>query len=464
MKAMYLLSAVAAVLLSACGGGSNDARVTMPPSTSPPAATSANVQINLGDAPADRLLTAGVVVDSVSFMQSGGGTVSVMTGPRPVEMLRLMGTVTPLALAQLPPGTYTGATLNFGGATVTHVDPSSGMVLRQTVPGGMSAHASFVPPLVIGAAPVVVNIDMDMGASFSHDANAGLSMHPVLTASAHALAPGSAHPEDGGLHGHVGMVGGVHGQGFTLATTQGLPDVSLVMHAGTQYSGMSGMGMMAGSMLVAVDAMPQADGTWLAHRVRAEMAAGGAMAAGVITGITGTPPTQLTLAMHDGLGSGVTGTHHGDATIVSIDGTTQFATERDGVDLANLPFTPTFDRTHLSKGQHVKALSGAQMTHGHGMGGDHAVAGALIRLEQQGLRGTVSGYSASGSEASFVLVLPADSAFARLTGVASVTVHRRPGTVVRGTPLSNGGSVIVRGLLFVDGSALRMVAERIVVL
>jgi hypothetical protein len=303
---------------------------------------------------------------------------------------------------------------------------------------------------------------MDMGASFSFDANGSVSMHPAMTASAHALAPNSVHPEDGGLHGHVGMVSGMHGQGFTLASTQGLPGASLVTHAGTQYSGMSGMGMMAGNMLVSVDAMPQADGTWLAHRIRAEMAAGGAMAAGIVTGITGTPPTQLTLAMHDGLGSGVSGTHHGDATTVSIDGSTQFSIEQDGVDLANLPFSPTFDRMHLSKGQHVRALSGNQMTHGHGMYGDHAVAGSVIRLEQQGLRGTLSGYSTNGAEASFKLMLPADSAFARLTGVASVTVYQRASTVVRSAPLSNGGSVIVRGLLFVDGSVLRMIAERIV--
>jgi hypothetical protein len=460
MKAIHVLSVAAVTLLSACGGGGSNHTPAAPPAATRPA----NVQINLGDAPADRLLTAGVVVDSVTLSSSGGGTVSVSSGPRPIELMRLMGTVTPLSLAQVPPGTYTGVTLMLGAATVAHVDPSSGSVVRQTLPGGMSAHAAFDPPLVVGDAPMVVNIDMDVGASFSLGAAGNLSMHPVLTAVAHPLRPGSTHPEDGGLHGQVGWVDGMHANGFTLHATQGLPGVPMRTHAGTQFSGMSGMGMMSGTMLVAVDAMPQSDGSWLVHRVRAEMGAGSAMAAGVITGIVGAPPTQLTLAMHDGAGSGVTSSHHGAATVVSIDANTQFSIETIGVDLAGLPFTPAFDRAHLVQGQHIKALSSAQMTHGHGgMGEDHAVAGARIVLEPQGVRGTVAGYTANGSEATFELMLPADSAFARLTGKASVTVYRRAGSVVRGATPTNGSSVIVRGLLFIDGSALRMVAGRIVV-
>lgn len=96
------------------------------------------------------------------------------------------------------------------------------------------------------------------------------------------------------------------------------------------------------------------------------------------------------------------------------------------------------------------------------MGGGTLTA-TLLRLEQQALRGTVSGYSASGSQATFTFALPVDSAFARLTGVSVVTVYRQAGTQLRGlTAVGDGANVVVRGLLFFDGSAFRLVAARIV--
>jgi hypothetical protein len=98
----------------------------------------------------------------------------------------------------------------------------------------------------------------------------------------------------------------------------------------------------------------------------------------------------------------------------------------------------------------------------HGMMGGGTLTAASIYLGQQGLRGTVSGYTQSGSQASFALALPADSAFAKLTGATMVTVYQQGSTQLRGASnITNGSIVQVRGLLFLDGGVLRLVAGRI---
>jgi hypothetical protein len=216
---------------------------------------------------------------------------------------------------------------------------------------------------------------------------------------------------------------------------------------------------------MSVDATMQADGSWMATRVQSRMAAGGAMAAGVVTSLTGTPPTQLVLVMHDGTGTGMLATQLAGTTTVNVADTTTFSIDSRDVDLTNLPFTPRFDRATVTRGQRIETLSAGSMMQGggmQGMMGGGTLTATSISLGQQGLRGTVSSYVQSGSQANFTLTLPADSAFTKLTGATTVAVYQQAGTKLRGlSNITNGSVVQVRGLLFLDGGAFRMVAGRI---
>ena len=99
-----------------------------------------------------------------------------------------------------------------------------------------------------------------------------------------------------------------------------------------------------------------------------------------------------------------------------------------------------------------------------GMGGINigTITASAIELEQQGLSGTVTAYSSNGTSATFTLSLAPDSAFTTLTGAATITVYQQPGTRLRGmASVSNGATVHVRGLLFRDSGAYKLVASRI---
>lgn len=463
----YLVPILAALILAACGGGGGGVSVsqTTPPATSPP--TSTAVQINLGDDPADRLLAASVTINSVALTTASGSSVTVMSSPRPMEMMRLMGTVAPLAIANVPQGTYTGATMTFGGATVLHMDPATGQTMQRQVTGPMSASVTFPSAMVVGASPMVVNLDMNMAMSVAIDAAGNVALTPMLTAQTGTMRAGGFDPEDGGMHGVTGMVGAMTGAGgpFTFSAMQGLSGMSMGTGAGTQYMGMSGMGMMGNGLMISVDAMPQPDGTWSVSNIQWRMGAGGAMTGGVVLSMTGSPTTQVVLAMHDGAGAGMMASNLAGTTTVNIGDSTTFSIDSTGIDLSSLPFAPSFDRASLSKGQRIEALSAAQAMAGGGMGGmmgGSTVTATSVRLGQQGLRGTVSSYVQSGTSATFVLTLAADSAFAGLTGASSIAVYQRAATQLRGaSAISNGSTVQVRGLLFNDRGTLRLVASRI---
>jgi hypothetical protein len=228
---------------------------------------------------------------------------------------------------------------------------------------------------------------------------------------------------------------------------------------------MSGLGMMGGNMLVSIDAVAQANGTWMASRVRSMMSAGGSMGAGLVTSTTGSPVTQLVVAMQEGMGNGMIPANLSGTTTVNVDGTTVFTIDAGLVGLTGLPFTPTFDRSHVVKGQRIMAFSSSSMGHHDGMGsmmGGGTLAATSVYLEEQGLRGTVSGYTANGASATFTLSVPADSAFAKLTGASTITVYQQGATQLRGlSAVHNGDTILARGLLFQDGTAFRLVASRL---
>jgi hypothetical protein len=459
---------VAALMLAACGGGGgggmSPAAPNSPATPAPTTATS-TVQINLGDDPADRLMAVNVTVNSVALHGADGRDVTVLASPRPMELMRLMGTVAPLAAASVPHGTYTGATMTFGEATVMHMDPATGQAMQRQVAGPMTSHVTFSSPLVVGTAPMVVNFDMNMWASVGIDSAGNVSMSPALSAHHNAAVAGSQHHEQGGAHGLVGVVGGTGTNSFTLSMMQGLSGIPLTTDTGTHYAGMGGQHTMGAGQIVSVDASLQPDGTWIANHVQSHMASGGAMSSGVVATVTGAPPTQLVLVMHDGAGAGTATSSLAGTTTVGIGDATAFAIDGTNVDLANLPFTPRFDRATVTAGQRVEALSTSQWSHGggmHGMTGGGTLTATSVCLAQQGLRGTVSGYTPSGNETTFVLTVPPDAAFARLTGKTSVTIYQRAATLRTGAAnVTNGSVVQVRGLLFNDAGTLRLVASRV---
>jgi hypothetical protein len=215
-----------------------------------------------------------------------------------------------------------------------------------------------------------------------------------------------------------------------------------------------------------VDATMQPDGSFMAHTVESVMSmSGGSMAGGLVTSTTGNPVTQLTLVMHEGTGTGMTGSYLAGTTTMNVSPTAVFNIDTDNVDMSSLPFTPVFDGSTVLKGQRVEAVSSTGMMQGGGMGemmGGGTITASEIDLEQEGLSGTVSGYTGSAAPTTFTLTVASDSAFTTLTGATTIIVFQQSGTELRGmTTITNGTTAHVRSLLFFDAGTYKLVAGRI---
>jgi hypothetical protein len=83
-----------------------------------------------------------------------------------------------------------------------------------------------------------------------------------------------------------------------------------------------------------------------------------------------------------------------------------------------------------------------------------------INPREQSVTGKVTGLQWE-PVTSFTLKFPADSDFARRTGLRAIEVYQVSRTELRQVTLINGASVHILGLLFEDAGTLKMVAKRI---
>ena len=464
-----LLSTSAAILaftlsiaLSACSSGSPGSN----PTPTPAAKTA--IQVNIGDSPADWMLAFSMNITSMSLTGSNG-TVSVVSSSVPMEMMHLMGVMQPLSMINAPQGTYNGASITFGSATVMYMDPTTKQPMQKTISGPMTASVTFSTPVTLGTTPMAMGFDLDLASSVTADANGNLTMNPVFRMS--SGMQGSGNPGDfanGGIQQMMGSVSSISGSSFVMSSMQAAQNFTFATNSSTVFSSTS-MSGMAGGMLVMVDATLQADGSLMATRVQSMMSSGGVMGGGIVTAVTGQPPTSLTLVMQNGAGTGMMSSSFGAGVTVDLNGSTTWQMDEDGVDMAGLPFTPVFDASHVHAGQSVMPIGSAGMVSGGmggGMMGGGSMAGTItaseVALEPQGLSGTIATAVTSGATTSFTLTLASDSAFSTLTGATKVTVFQQPQTTMAGTsPIASGTRIHAFGLLFFDAGQWKMVASRI---
>ncbi len=449
-----------ASITAGCGSGSGSSNVQSNAATSP-------VQVRLGDAPAGWIMAFSMNVNSITMKDNSGDTVNVLTSATPMEMMNLMGTVQLLKMANIPQGTYTQATVNISPVSMGYMDPNTHQYVKKSLSGTYSGTVTFDPPMTVGTGSSVMSFDMNMASSVSIDSSGNVTITPTFTAMMNPTATSTQSPWQGYMQNMVGLVSSSNGSQFTMTMLTGQQSVTVSTNSNTQFEGMGGMSGMSNGMIVSVDAITQPDGSLLAQNVESMESSGGMMAGGFIGNITGTPATGFTMATNSGIGGGMMMSNIASTMTVNMSSGTTCSYDSTGVDLSNLPFNPNNFSTNcaIAKGQMIDVVSSSGMMSG-GMGGgmmggstSNSIDATELRLEQQGMHGTVSNYNGS----SFTLTMPSDSAFATMTGTTTMIVYKQPGTQMLNTPaISNGSQLEVRGLMFYDSGTYKMVASWIV--
>ena len=446
-------------MLMSCGDGGSG-NTTLPPT---PTTT---IQVNMGDAPADWVLSFTTTINSVSLNRSIGSTNMSANAPA-IELMQLMGTMQPVALVPIPQGSYTGATVTFGNCNVTYIDPSTGAITQTTLQGPFSTTVNFDSPVTLGTTPLVFNFDLDLNNSLTANTNNNLAFSPKFHFALGTQGQGNQNdPANGGMQQMMGAVNSFSNGVMTMTALQAAQTFTIKTNTATQYQGIAtNPGMMNAGMGVLVNATLQSDGSLLATQIASRTQSGGAMGGGIITEATGTPATQLTLVMQNGAGAGMMSNYFSKTVTVDLTSTTQYEVNDEGVDLNSLPFTPFFDASNIYPGQSVIPVSESSgMMAGSGMMGSSSatITASSVYLREQGFRGTTDVAITPGASGTFTLTLLADCAFSKLTGATSLLIYQQTGTnVMNETEIAAGATLRIHGLLLKNAGQWTVIASTI---
>ena len=137
----------------------------------------------------------------------------------PMEMMHLMGTMQPLAMVSASQGTYAGASITIGSATVMYMDPTTKAPVQATISGPINANVTFSSPITVGTTPMAMGFDLDLASSVTAGSGGNLSMNPVFHVSSGMQGSGDAlDPTNGGIQQMMGTVSSVSGNSFVMTS------------------------------------------------------------------------------------------------------------------------------------------------------------------------------------------------------------------------------------------------------
>ncbi len=443
MKRTLLFALMTAVALGLIGCGGSKVNQVMPGATS-------NATLNTGDAVNDQILKFELTVSAVTLTGAGATntTQNLLSRPTEVEFVHEAGSFEPLAVINIPSGTYSGATLTVSNPEVVVVNGGAPVRVPATL-SSSTITVNFSPAITVSNSnSVVINFDLNLASSVTLNGNpvTSATVSPTFKVTTSTVGGGDDEGED---HGEIedvhGKVTAINAPNFTIQTNQST--ITFATDGNTQFrEGITSLSQLAVGDIVEVDGVTKSDGTKLATKVEREEGSNNAEELeGIVTAVTGTPATQITVAHQvDSNGSS-----NAAVTVnVAISNNTQFSVRPDKIAAGNLP---AFDASHIGKGQRVETDINNTAT--------NPVVADKIKLREQALIGTVAS-SPAPTATSFTLNISPTSAFGNLTGQTSIVV-----TIVNGVdqkvPPTAGATVRVRGLVFVNAGAYSMVAARI---
>lgn len=445
-----------AVALTGCSGN------ILPTATAAgsPAAKSA-VQVRLGDAPVDKVLAFEITVSSVTLTNASGVTTSVLSSPTQVELTHLAGTFEPLTFQSVPQGTYTQATITVASPDLTYIDPGTGLIV-ETHPALANAVAT-VPfgsgGIAVGSGSTSLNFDFNLASSLAFDASNNVTVTPVFAFSATTVAsdPRQQDTKDGEVEDVSGPVISTTASTIVINSEESGIQLSFATDANTSYKGVAGLASIKAGEIVQIDASTQPDGSFLAKKIEIENdQSNGLEAQGIVTSVVGIPATSFKVLVQDEASSAPSSSQPalGTEVVVTVSGSTTYDANVDHAEVDGLPFTPVFDGNTLAPAQRVETdVDSANTT---------ALLAKRVRLQQQSLSGTVSGYTVSNGRGAFTLTLATDSIFAKLSGLTTVTIYQQPTTNLNDVgSINNGDSLRVRGLLFLNSTQYSLVASHV---
>ncbi len=440
MKRVFLftlLSVVFALLLTGCGGGGTKNVVST---------GAGQIVVQTGDAVADQIASLEMTISSITLtgVSPTATTANLLAKPGEVEFTHQAGTFEPLTLANLPPGTYNGATVTITGAEITVLNGTTPTKVPVTV-SGSPVSVSFAN-IVVTTTPLFLNFDLDVANSVVLNGTpiTSATITPKFNVTSASTPPaggeGNEDHNDGEMDDVHGSVKSISAPNFTITTNS--TDITFATDSNTRFKdGITQLSDLKVGDIVEVDAITKSDGTKLATKVERESGQNGEEVEGLVSALDN-PLTKITV-IHQ---QDSTGTSNSPVTVdIGVNSSTVFSVRTDKLNIT----APAFDATHIGKGQRIEADSSTNA---------NPLLATKVKLREQALIGTVAA-SPAPTTSGFTLTISPTSAFGTLSGATSVPVTFANGATLLSTPVA-GATIRVRGLVFVNGTAYSMIAVR----
>jgi hypothetical protein len=439
MKRVYLftlLCVVFALLLTGCGGGSKNIVST----------GAGQIVLQTGDAVNDQIAKFELNISSITLtgVSPTATTANLLAKPAEVEFSHQAGTFEPLTLANLPPGTYSGATISVTSAEVVVINGTTPAKVPATISGG-TVTVTF-PNITVTTAPLFLNFDLDLAASVVLNGTpiTSATVTPKFNVTSAATPPagneGNEDHDNGELEDVHGSVKSITAPSFTITTKT--TDITFATDTTTKFKdGITQLSDLKVGDIVEVDGITKTDGTKLASKVEREGSQNGEEAEGLISALDN-PLTKITI-VHQ---VDSTGTSNSPVLVdVGVNSSTVYSVRADKLNIT----APAFDATHIGKGQRIEADSSTNAA---------PLLATKVKLREQALIGTVAA-SPAPTTSGFTITISPTSAFGTLSGATSVAVTFANGATLKTTPVA-GATIRARGLVFFNAGVYSMVAVR----
>jgi predicted small secreted protein len=439
MKRVYLftlLCVVFALLLTGCGGGSKNTVST----------GAGQIVLQTGDAVNDQIAKFELNISSITLtgVSPTATTANLLAKPAEVEFSHQAGTFEPLTLANLPPGTYSGATISVTSAEVVVINGTTPTKVPATISSG-TVTVTF-PNITVTTTPLFLNFDLDLAASVVLNGTpiTSATVTPKFNVTSAATPPagneGNEDHDNGELEDVHGSVKSIAAPNFTITTKT--TDITFATDANTRFKdGITQLSDLKVGDIVEVDGVTKSDGTKLATKVEREGNQNGEEAEGLISALDN-PLTKITI-VHQ---VDSTGSSSSPVTVdIGVNSSTVYSVRADKLNIT----APAFDATHIGKGQRIEADSSTNTT---------PLLATKVKLREQALIGTVAA-SPAPTASGFTITISPTSAFGTLSGATSVPVTFANGATLKTTPVA-GATIRVRGLVFFNAGAYSMIAVR----
>jgi hypothetical protein len=438
MKRVFLftlLSVVFALLLTGCGGGNNTTTTT---------AGAGNATIQTGDAVNDQIAKFELTISSITLtgVSPTATTGNLLSKPGEVEFTHQAGTFEPLTLANVPQGTYNGATLTVSAPEIIVINGTTPTKVPATLSSG-TVTVTFTN-IVVGSSPLFINFDLDLANSVTLNGTpiTSATVNPKFNVTS-TTAPPAGHEGDedhdnGEMDDVHGTVKSITAPNFTITTKS--TDITFATDSNTRFKdGITQLSDLKVGDIVEVDGVTKSDGTHLATKVEREGGQNGEEAEGLISALDN-PLTKITI-VHQ-----VDSSNSSATTLdIGVNSSTVFSVRTDKLNVT----APAFDATHIGKGQRIEADANSNAT---------PILATKVKLREQALVGTVAA-SPAPSASGFTLNVSATSAFGTLSGATTVPVTFANGANIKTVPTA-GSTIRVRGLVFFNAGAYSMIAVR----